>query len=235
LLEKNFKPARTVVLAFGFDEEAGGKQGAQHLSAEMLKIYGEDAFALLVDEGSAYGEMAGSVIAIPAIAEKGRVNTRVIVSTLGGHSSVPPPHTSIGILARLLVEFEENPIEPHLDRGTPVYNTVQCVAEHAKEFPAHLRALVKTAAHSDLALRKLEAALINDPFYRALIGTTQAIDLVRGGVKANALPEEAWVVVNHRIATQRSVFHIHSGDPQSYLSATYVGLCKQLCRRCSRT
>jgi hypothetical protein len=26
LLEKKFKPARTVVLAFGFDEEAGGKQ-----------------------------------------------------------------------------------------------------------------------------------------------------------------------------------------------------------------
>ena len=37
--------------------------------------------------------------------------------------------------------------------------------------------------------------------------TTQAIDLVQGGVKANALPlpEEAWAVVNHRIATQRSV------------------------------
>jgi Gly-Xaa carboxypeptidase len=30
-------------------------------------------------------------------------------------------------------------------------------------------------------------------------------------VKANALPEEAWAVVNHRIATQRSVFRIHAG------------------------
>ena len=65
--------------------------------------------------------------------------------------------------------------------------------------------------------------MINDPFYRGLIGTTQAIDLVRGGVKANALPEEAWAVVNHRIATQRSVFCIHGGDPHTYLSATYVG------------
>jgi len=43
-----------------------------------------------------------------------------------------------------------------------------------------------------------------------LIGTTQAIDLVRGGVKTNALPEEAWAVVNYRIATQRSVFCKHS-------------------------
>jgi Gly-Xaa carboxypeptidase len=55
-------------------------------------------------------------------------------------------------------------------------------------------------------MRKLEAALTNDPSYRALIGTTQAIDLVQGGVKTNALPEEAWAVVNHRIATQRYVF-----------------------------
>jgi Gly-Xaa carboxypeptidase len=47
--------------------------------------------------------------------------------------------------------------------------------------------------------------LITDPFYNALIGTTQAIDLVQGGVKSNALPEEAWAVINHRIATQRSV------------------------------
>ena len=50
--------------------------------------------------------------------------------------------------------------------------------------------------------------MIKDPFYKPLIGTTQAIDLVRGGVKTNALPEEAWAVVNHRIATQRSVFCI---------------------------
>lgn len=64
--------------------------------------------------------------------------------------------------------------------------------------------------------------MINDPFYRALIGTTQAIDLVQGGVKTNALPEEAWAVVNHRIATQRSVF---AYGPFLFVSrATYTGL-----------
>jgi len=140
------------------------------------------------------------------------VNTKVIVSTPGGHSSVPPPHTSIGILARLLVEIEANPFKPHLDRGTPVYSTVQCVAEHAKDFSAQLRALVRTSVHSDSALRELEAALINDPFYVSLISTTQAIDLVRGGVKTNALPEEAWAVVNHRIATQSSVAAVQERD-----------------------
>jgi len=77
------------------------------------------------------------------------------------------------------------------------------VGQHAKEFPAHLRALIKASTHSDRALRKLEAELIKDQAYKSLIGTTQAIDLIQGGVKTNALPEEAWAVVNHRIATQR--------------------------------
>jgi Gly-Xaa carboxypeptidase len=77
------------------------------------------------------------------------------------------------------------------------------VGQHAKEFPAHLRALIKTSVHSDRALRKLEAELIKDKTYKSLIGTTQAIDLIQGGVKTNALPEEAWAVVNNRIATQR--------------------------------
>jgi len=84
------------------------------------------------------------------------------------------------------------------------------VAQHAKDFPANLRALVKASVYSDRALRKLEAELRRDPIYRALMATTQAIDLVQGGVKANALPEEAWAVVNHRIATQRSVIWFDS-------------------------
>ncbi|KAH9066865.1 hypothetical protein EDB87DRAFT_1678703 [Lactarius vividus] len=233
LLEKNFKPTRTIVLAFGFDEEVGGmqvnntplsgsttrrafltlfRQGAWSLSQVLLKKYGEDSFALLVDEGSGFSEIGGTFIAVPGIAEKGYIDAMVTVSTVGGHSSIPPPHTSIGILSRLLVEFEANPIKPQLYRGSPVYSNVQCVGQHAKEFPAHLRALIKTSAHSDWALRKLEAELIKDKTYKSLIGTTQAIDLIQGGVKTNALPEEAWAVVNHRIATQSSVSVVQHHD-----------------------
>ncbi|KAI0295384.1 carboxypeptidase S [Multifurca ochricompacta] len=214
LLEKDFQPTRTIILSFGFDEEASGIEGASSLSEAILEKYGEHSIALLVDEGEGFGEVEGSIVAIPGIAEKGYMDTRVTVSTAGGHSSVPPPHTSIGILARLLVEFEANPIQPHLERGTPIYSNVQCLGQHAKDFPAHLRALVRTSVHSDRALRKLEAELIKEKRYRALIGTTQAIDLVEGGVKTNALPEEAWAVVNHRIATQSSVAAVQQRDTE---------------------
>ncbi|KAF8273163.1 carboxypeptidase S [Lactarius quietus] len=201
LLEKDFKPTRTIVLAFGFDEE-----GAQSLSQALLKTYGEDSLRSLWTRAViGFSEVGGSVIAIPGIAEKGYLDTLVTVSTTGGHSSLPPPHTSIGILSRLLVEFEDNPIKPQLERGTPMYSTVQCVGQHAKEFPAHLRALIERSIHSDRALRKLETEVIKNQAYKSMIGTTQAIDLIQGGVKANALPEEAWAVVNHRIATQSSI------------------------------
>ena len=136
-------------------------------------------------------------------------------------------------MSRFLVEYEANPIRPHLERGTPIYGTIQCIGQYAKNLPAHLRALIKASVHSDRALSKLEAELIRDALYSALIGTTQAIDLVQGGVKANALPEEAWAVINHRVATQRSVFcmpvvhGVHSFNPPV--------ACKQFCRRCAAT
>ena len=114
--------------------------------------------------------MSGSVIALAGTAEKGYLDTQVTVSTPGSHSSIPPPHTvmfvvfcntlsnhlsqGIGILSRLLVEYEDNPIEAHLERGTPVYSIVQRVGEHAKDFPSDLRAL--------MALQQLEAVLTTD-------------------------------------------------------------------------
>jgi acetylornithine deacetylase/succinyl-diaminopimelate desuccinylase-like protein len=52
LVAQGFKPTRTVVLAFGFDEEASGLQGAGALGAALRSTYGEDLpFAFIVDEG----------------------------------------------------------------------------------------------------------------------------------------------------------------------------------------
>lgn len=40
-------------------------------------------------------------------------------------------------------------------------------------------------------------------FSRVLLSTTQAVDIIEGGVKVNALPEQASAFVNQRIATER--------------------------------
>ncbi|KAG6373800.1 hypothetical protein JVT61DRAFT_5945 [Boletus reticuloceps] len=179
--------------------------GAQTLASKLLEMFGENGYAMLVDEGGGYGEQHGRVIATPAIAEKGKANVMIEVTTPGGHSSLPPPHTSIGLLAAFLVAFERNPFDAHLTRGSPVYKNYQCVARYAPDLPDSLRKDIIDAEYSDKALRSAEEELFRDARIKNLVGTTQAIDLVAGGVKVNALPERAYAVINHRISVESSV------------------------------
>jgi Gly-Xaa carboxypeptidase len=62
LLEKGFRPTRGVVLSFGFDEEASGMQGAHENAKALRAMYGEHAFAMVVDEGGGFSERYGSVL-----------------------------------------------------------------------------------------------------------------------------------------------------------------------------
>jgi Gly-Xaa carboxypeptidase len=107
------------------------------------------------------------------------------------------------MLSALLVKFEKNPYPIELERESPVYQLLQCLAEYAPNLDESVRKIIKESAQSDRALRKLEDYVSQDAGLKSLVSTTQAIDLIGGGVKANALPESAWAVVNHRIATQR--------------------------------
>ncbi|KAF7323581.1 Carboxypeptidase S [Mycena kentingensis (nom. inval.)] len=205
LLEKGFKPTRTVVLSFGFDEEAGGYHGAGHLGPALLERFGPDSMAMIVDEGSGFAESHGAIFASPGVGEKGHANVNVEVQTPGGHSSVPPEHTSIGMLAAIIVHLENNPPVPALTPGTPVFQMQQCLAAHAPDLPKDLKKSILRAHKSKKALKRAEALLLADKMTKALVGTTIAIDIVSGGVKSNALPEQASALVNHRIATQSSV------------------------------
>ncbi|EJD07407.1 carboxypeptidase S [Fomitiporia mediterranea MF3/22] len=212
LVKADFQPTRKVVLASGFDEETSGLHGAHEIGKYLESTYGEDAFAMLVDEGGGYSEQFGGIFAVPAIGEKGYIDTRVEVSTPGGHSSIPPSHTSIGILSSLLVAYESNPMKPTIDRTTPIYGMMQCLAEHAPSMDKSLRKIILKSTNSDKTLHKLEGIIEDDLALRSFVGTTQAIDLIQGGVKTNALPEQAWAVINHRIATQGSVEAVKERD-----------------------
>ncbi|KAJ7154548.1 hypothetical protein C8R46DRAFT_960568 [Mycena filopes] len=205
LLEKKFEPTRTVVLSFGFDEETTGAQGAGHLAPALLERFGPDSFAMIVDEGGALVEQYGGIFAFPSVAEKGFADVNIEVQTPGGHSSVPPEHTSIGMLAAMIVHLEENAPVPSLEVDTPAFRMLQCVAAHAPDIPRLLKWGILLAGWSRKVLKIVEGILLKDPVLRGLVGTTQAVDVVSGGVKSNALPEQARIIVNHRIATESSV------------------------------
>ncbi|CDO72068.1 hypothetical protein BN946_scf184962.g11 [Trametes cinnabarina] len=206
LLHIGFKPTRSVVLAYGIDEERGGISGATAIRDYLLDTYGEYAFSILVDEGGGYRVTDNVIMSTPGVAEKGKFDVRFEISAPGGHSSVPPEHTSIGMLAAVIKQLESNPHTAHLNRSGIYYSLLQCQAAHDHGLSSHLRDLITRSRTSDRALAALEAELARtDRLFGALAGTTQAVDVVRGGVKTNALPERAEVVVNHRIDIHSSV------------------------------
>lgn len=109
------------------------------------------------------------------------------------------------MLAAAIVQYEDNPFPVSIARNSPAYAALQCQAAHGEEMDPWLRKTIFKSVKSDWAMKELQDFVSEDLDLRSLFGTTQAIDLSCGGVKANALPEKAWAVVDHRIATQRFV------------------------------
>lgn len=110
------------------------------------------------------------------------------------------------MLATVIKQLEDNPHKPHLNRSGIYYGILQCRAAHDPSLDGSLRTLITQSRTSDKALHALERVLKQtDRLYPAMAGTTQAADVVSGGVKTNALPERAEVIVNHRIDIHSSV------------------------------
>ena len=110
----------------------------------------------------------------------------------------------IGILAAAIVAVEAHPHLSILSRTGTVFEVLECAAAYGPNVPFGLESLVKKAKKDDQALEELTALLPSFfPQFGNGIRTTQAVDLVHGGVKVNALPELAEAIVNHRIAEQR--------------------------------
>ncbi|WVW83942.1 hypothetical protein I302_105965 [Kwoniella bestiolae CBS 10118] len=203
LVTEGYKPERTIIIANGFDEEIGGSRGAGHISEVLLERYGPDGIAFLIDEGfTGISNDYGATVASFGMAEKGSVNVNVKVETLGGHSSVPPPHTAIGIISLLLAELEAHPFKPILSPKSPFLKNLNCLAEYAPEFPKSIKHELKDPRQWDELAQQLAK---KDRVLNSFLATTQAIDLIKGGVKVNALPEVVDATVNYRISFTSSV------------------------------
>ena len=107
-------------------------------------------------------------------------------------------------MAAAVVAIESNPHTPRLSRNGTVFLMLECIAEHNLHVPEALKDLLEKAREDDDALDQLTELLLSlHPLFGAFLSTTQAVTLIDGGVKVNALPERAEAVVNHRIAEQR--------------------------------
>jgi len=202
LLQAKYEPKRTLVLSFGFDEEISGLHGASKLASFLIDRYGKDGAAVILDEGAGIANAWGTNFAVPGVAEKGYIDVEVILRMPGGHSSVPPPHNGIGVMAELITQIEANPYESRLHKENPFLSLLQCGAEYSEDFPKKIRKLLPSHSANTCAKKedKLahEAAKLGDAF-KYLFTTSQAPDIISGGVKSNALPERTVVLVNHRV------------------------------------
>lgn len=207
LINDGFSPKRSVVVAIGFDEEIGGRKGASSISEFLQERYGADSFFALLDEGDSSMQIIDNrVYAFPSIAEKGAAEFKIELTTPGGHSSIPPSHTNIGIMAKLIDLIEDTPFKSILSGKNPTLNTLQCIAKHSDNyFKKSLKYDILHATVNKISNSNVIKYLQKTPIGSVKLRTTQAIDMIYGGVKANALPELVTIVNNHRISIDSSV------------------------------
>ena len=185
LLSEGFQPKRTIYIASGHDEEVGGPRGAKKI-AEHLKAQGVEALITL-DEGGYFAE--GMVpgldkpVAMINLAEKGFASFRLIVRTNGGHSSAPPKENTIGILAKAIVDLENNQLP---------YKLIPPITEQLEYLGPELPFPNRLFFANPWLFKK--------PILEALNAhTTTAPTIIDGGVKNNVIPTVAEATINFRI------------------------------------
>jgi carboxypeptidase PM20D1 len=193
LLREGFQPERSFYLAFGHDEEVSGLNGAKKVAALLKSRKVELEF--VIDEGGSIQLDAipglNHPVALVGVAEKGYTTLTLTSSSEGGHSSMPPPRTSIGELATALDRLQKHPFPARLE-GAVGY--MQDYIGPELPFSGRMamanRWLLKSAIIGMLA--KSNAG-------NASVRTTIAPTILQAGVKDNVLPIEAMAKVNFRI------------------------------------
>lgn len=196
LLQQNYFPERTLYLAFGHDEEIGGKAGAKSIS-RLFQQQGI-SFEYILDEGSLLIKQAlpsiKKPIALIGIAEKGYVTLNIAVRLEnGGHSSIPPTEgTAIGILSKAIATLEEEQFPAQLAGASK-----KMFEYTGPEMTLPSKAIFANIwLFEGMLLRQLEQNTTTN----AMVRTTTAPTMIRGGIKENVLPSTVSGKINFRIA-----------------------------------
>lgn len=168
------------------------------------------------------------------------------------HELTVAQHTGIGLISLLIAQLERHPHEPYLNPQSPLVTLTSCGADFAPDIPGKLKRAIRDVEAS-LAPKKgkkhqridkkalkvvqdwwvkgsTEDGTLPPGVGKAMVSTTQAVDIINGGVKVNALvrfrissqapdaymqPEVVTAIVNHRISLASSV-----GELQEHLAKT---------------
>ncbi len=193
LLRKGYQPERTIYLAFGHDEEVSGMQGASQM-AGRLQSQGVK-LAAVMDEGGSIVErgMVPGVnlpVALIGVTEKGYLSLEMQVEAKGGHSSMPPAHTAIGVMSQAInrLESQPMPVKPEM-----VYAMFQNLGGYMSF------GLRMAFANTWLLGKTIQKKMAAKASTNAMMRTTSAVTMINGGVKDNILPSQVKATVNFRL------------------------------------
>jgi carboxypeptidase PM20D1 len=199
LLQAGYQPNRSIYIAFGHDEEVGGTNGAKEI-AQFFKDQGI-TFEFVVDEGSIILNNAlkglQPPLAMIGIAEKGYTTVTLTAQGEGGHSSMPPPHTAIGILSKAICRLEDNPM-PASTEG-PLSLMLETLAPEMQQ--PYRTVFSNLWLFEGVLKRQLSAGNASN----AIVRTTTAPTMLQAGIKDNVLPTTASATVNFRIRPTETV------------------------------
>ncbi len=198
LENKNYQPKRTYYLAFGHDEEIGGKEGNKKIS-EYLQSQNVQ-LSIVVDEGGAVMTNAVQDVSIPlalvGIAEKGFANVKLSIDGQGGHASMPPTETIPGILAKAICAIEQHQMPPVLSGPT------RLMLEHlAPHMPFGKKLIMENLWATERLVKYLFA---QKEVSNATVRTTIAPTIIQSGCKDNVLPSSGNAILNCRLLPENS-------------------------------
>jgi carboxypeptidase PM20D1 len=198
LAQSGFTPDRTVMFAFGEDEEVGGTGNA---AIAKLLASRHVHFAWVLDEGGAIIDEPFPGVAQPmafvAVAEKGYLTLQLTAHGTGGHSSRPTHDLALVRLSESVLKVVNHPFATGLDDVQS-----EKFAVLAPSMPFFQRMLLANLwLTGPIVTRMMEA----QPDMAARLHTTISPTMISGGVKDNVLPPEAMVTINLRLHQRDSI------------------------------
>ncbi|MEM6380055.1 MAG: M20 family peptidase [Bacteroidota bacterium] len=193
LLAEGYAPGRSLYFGFGHDEEIGGT-GAQAMAAS-LKAEGVE-LEYILDEGYFVIEEAlpglAEPMAIIGLSEKGYVTLSLDVKLEeGGHSSMPPSETAIGVLSSAIQKLEDQPFPAKIDG--PLKEMFRYAGPEMS--PLFKTVMANLWLTNGILIKQLEAS----PTSNALLRTTTAPTIINAGIQDNVLPTKGQAIINFRI------------------------------------
>lgn len=225
LAAQGVQPRRTVLFAFGHDEETGGVHGAAALAAELERRGIRPWFAF--DEGGAViQDMLPGIaapVALVGVAEKGYATLELSLQGEGGHSNMPPPQSTIVRLGQALARLESEGFSTEIVGGTSLM--IDAITPHT---PLSWRIVL---ANRWLFDPVIAVVLGSQQASNASVRTTTAVTRFDAGVADNVVASRARAIVNFRLLPGVSIddviAHVNDVIDDPAIAVKCAGTCRE--------